>query len=558
MEIMRKPSVWVGLLVGALVTAPIIALFFLGDTLAQLPLPPLDAIDFAARVLPGDVITFGIDTMVGVIRGLDLGRTDTSAKLAEQMIGTVTLFITGVVASGVLFAVLNRMERRFSFAGGLAVGLVLGLIFAGIHLGLGFPNSLSPLVRVLWIVGVFLLWGLAIGWIYNDLRRLQPVAAPEASAQQIDRRQFLVRVGGATATLTVLGAGLSLALRPEDTQASVASVPTATPEPASTAEASSTAEAAATEEAVGTAEAVMDAGGIQPAPGTRPEYTPLEQHYRIDIASRPIEIDGATWELPITGLVENPMTLTLDDIRNNYEARDLIVTMSCISNPLGGDLISTTRWTGVPFKAILDEVQPTGRWMKITCADGFDEVVDLELPMNDESIIIAYEWDGQPLLPKHGFPIRIHIPERYGMKQPKWITGMEVIEEWEEGYWVRRGWSKEAMVNTTSVIDTVASTETYEEDGTTYVPIGGIAYASIRGISKVEVSIDEGDWQEAQLREPLSDRSWVIWRYDWAFERGAHNFRVRAYDGNGDLQVETPADVRPDGATGIHRLMRIL
>jgi DMSO/TMAO reductase YedYZ molybdopterin-dependent catalytic subunit len=432
---------------------------------------------------------------------------------------------------------------------------LLGVIFAGIHLSLAFPSALPAAVRVFWIVGVFALWGLAIGWIYSDLSRLKPAGATSGSSvQQLDRRQFLVRVGGATATLTVLGAGLSLALRPaEESAGTVAANPTAVPQ---TSDPSATAEALATDEAQPDSSAMLDADGkLNPAPGTRPEYTPLEDHYRIDISSRPPVIDGASWVLPITGLVENPMSLTLTDLKENYEPVDLIVTMSCISNPLGGDLISTTRWTGVPFQQILDQVKPTGRWMRITAADGFDEVVDLEMVKSDPTIIIAYHWDGVPLKEKHGFPIRIHIPERFGMKQPKWITGMEVIENWEEGYWVRRGWSKDAIARTTSVIDTVAADSTYEADGVQYVPIGGIAWASRRGISKVEVRIDSGDWQEATLREPLSDRSWVIWRYDWAFESGMHNFQVRAYDGNGDLQIEDSNPVRPDGATGVHSML---
>lgn len=549
---MKKPSIWTGLLVGVLVSAPIIALFFLADALAGLPLPPLDTIDFVARTLPGDIITLGIDSMVGVIRGLNLGRTDETAKLAEQIMGTGMVLVAGVIASMIVFAVLNRMNRSASFIVALAAGLALGVIFAGIHLSLAFPSTLSPAVRVVWIVGVFLLWGLAVGWIYSDLRRLQPVAAPDTAVQQLDRRQFLVRVGGATATLTVLGAGLSLALRPQDAaETVVAANPTPMPEPSATLEAGATAEANAAAEAG----AQLDAEGkLQPAPGTRPEYTPLENHYRIDISSRPPIIDGDTWTLPITGLVETPKTYTLNELRENYEPVDLLVTMACISNPLAGDLISTTRWTGIPFKTLLDEVKPTGGWMKITCADGFDEVVDLELPMNDETIIIAYAWDGQPLLEKHGFPIRIHIPERFGMKQPKWITGMEVIAEWEEGYWVRRGWSKEAMVRTTSVIDTAEAK--FEQDGTEYVSIGGIAWASRRGISKVEVRIGDGEWQEAELREPLSDRTWILWRYDWAFEPGTHNIQVRAFDGSGELQVEESNPVRPDGATGVHSLIQ--
>jgi hypothetical protein len=156
---------------------------------------------------------------------------------------------------------------------------------------------------------------------------------------------------------------------------------------------------------------------------------------------------------------------------------------------------------------------------------------------------------------RHGFPLRIYIPDRYGMKQPKWITDMEFIDEWEEGYWVRRGWSEDAIVKATSVIDTVALNDRFEDpdSGQTLVPVGGIAYAGARSISKVEVRVDDGDWVEAQLRQPpLSDKTWVLWRYDWPFEEGDHTFEVRCYDGDGTMQILEETDRRPDGATGIH------
>ncbi len=251
------------------------------------------------------------------------------------------------------------------------------------------------------------------------------------------------------------------------------------------------------------------------------------------------------------------MTLTLESLRNDYEAQDLLITMQCISNPIAGDLISTTRWTGVPLQDILEalQVQEDGRYLKITAADGFDEIVDLSLA-EDRNVMLCYEWDSKPLTERNGFPVRIYIPNRYGMKQPKWITGMEVIPEWEEGYWVRRGWSKEAIMRTVSVIDTVATEAIYESAGTNYVPLGGIAFAGARGISRVEVKIDDGEWTEAQLREPLSDRTWVIWRYDWPFAEGFHDFSVRCVDGEGNPQIEEPNPVRPDGATGVHTVGR--
>jgi hypothetical protein len=138
------------------------------------------------------------------------------------------------------------------------------------------------------------------------------------------------------------------------------------------------------------------------------------------------------------------------------------------------------------------------------------------------------------------------------MKQPKWITGIEVTDEYQDGYWVERGWDKVARVNTTSVIDTVATNSIIEQDGQQFIPIGGIAYSGARGISKVEVRVDDGEWREAQLRQPLSDTSWVLWRFDWPFQEGKHTFSVRCFEGDGTQQIMEKTGIRPDGVTGIH------
>jgi hypothetical protein len=139
------------------------------------------------------------------------------------------------------------------------------------------------------------------------------------------------------------------------------------------------------------------------------------------------------------------------------------------------------------------------------------------------------------------------------MKQPKWITGIEVTDTYEEGYWVERGWDEVAQVKTTSVIDTVAVNAVYESGGRQVVPVGGIAFSGDRAISKVEVRVDGGQWTETQLRSPLSETTWAIWRYDWPFEAGHHLFEVRCVDGNGDPQIEQASEAHPSGATGIHQ-----
>lgn len=550
----KRPGFLTGLLVGALITAPLIALFFLADVLVGLPLVPYDLMNWTVRVMEGDflggLLTMGIDTMVAIIRGLNLGPTDQVAKIAEQSMFVLVLFLGGAFAGGVLFEALKRTKNELmalplgAAFGGVALGVPLAMINAAPNINLTPETAVE--INTLYIITVFMAWGAALGWIFTDMVRLQTAAARQsASVEAIDRRQFLVKLGGATATLTVVGAGLATMLRPGE------------PEVETIASTVDRAAEAANIPTVQTASrpAALPVAGLQPAPGTRPEYTTPEEHYRIDISARPPRIDGATWSMPITGLVDNPMTLTLDDLQDNYDPVSYIVTIGCISNPIAGDLISTTKWTGVSLQKIIDElgVQEEGKYLLIKSADGFFEYVSIDLIREDERVMLAYAWDDRPLTEDHGYPLRIWIPNRFGMKQPKWIESIEVVSSDEEGYWVRRGWSADALIRATSVIDTIAVNDIFTTGGRSYVPIGGIAWAGTRGVSKVEIQINDGEWQDAALRQPLSDVSWVIWRYDWAFGEGNYLITVRMIEGDGDTrQIEERAGVRPDGATGLH------
>ena len=230
------------------------------------------------------------------------------------------------------------------------------------------------------------------------------------------------------------------------------------------------------------------------------------------------------------------------------------VTLSCISGRVGSSLIGTTEWTGVSIRDVLAQVQPNAeaRYLDISSADGFHELVDLNEVQSDERMMLCYAWDGKPLPLDHGFPLRIWRPDRYGMKQPRWITSIKVTDEPREGYWVQRGWDAVAQVQATSVIDTVAAKSMYEKDGQTLVPVGGIAFAGARGISKVEIRVDNGPWEEASLRSPLSGTTWVVWRYDWPFSSGGHFFEVRCAEGDGTPQIEEERGNRPSGARGLH------
>jgi DMSO/TMAO reductase YedYZ molybdopterin-dependent catalytic subunit len=523
----NRPGILSGAVVGLLLTASLIAVFYLAWRLAGLPFAAFDVFDWMARKLPGSVVTFGIDTIVSVIRALNLGPTAETAKTAEKTMAIAGLLVTGAVAGALLFTLLRAFRGDYAYPLGVVLGATVGAPVMLISRSRNQTATAGPISSAFWILGAFLIWGAALGWSY---RRLS--AAGMAEAARIDRRRLLIRLGGTTAVITVAGAvvgNLVVGRRRRDVE----------------------------EGERWSADHILPnaAAEVKPAPGTRPEFTPLEQHYRIDINTIPPAIKEDAWRLKINGLVERPLALALDDLRGKYEPSHQFITLACISNPIAGDLIGTTRWTGVSLQHLLSDwrLKPEATHLKISSADGFFEVVPLEVVEADERVMLTYAWDGAPLLVEHGFPLRIYIPDHYGMKQPKWIQSIEATDHWEPGYWVQRGWDAQARMKATSVIDTVAvDMMIAQADAHTLVPIGGIAHAGARGVSKVEIQVDGSEWHEARLRAPLSGLTWVIWRYDWPFREGRHTFTVRCYDGAGVPQTVEETPVRPAGASGLH------
>jgi DMSO/TMAO reductase YedYZ molybdopterin-dependent catalytic subunit len=543
MEIEKKPSASVqpglltGLLVSAMVTASLISTFYLAWKVAGLPFVPFDVFDWMTRILPGQVLAFGIGAMVTVIRALNLGPTAAGAKAAEHAMAIAGMFFTGIFAGTILFGIIRALRGRYARTLGLALGIAVAVPVALISHQAGQTASTGPGLSGLWVLVAVLFWGATLGWAYQQLLIGGGTVAKHAgedTVERIDRRRFLVRLGGATAVVIVIGAvvgELAEAKRKRVRVTTGKDLLWSSTHPLPNAKAA-----------------------VKPVPGTRPEYTPLERHYRIDIDTSPPIIDPQHWRLKIDGLVEKPLALTLDELQR-FEPMHQFITLSCISNPVGGDLIGTTRWTGACLQRLLPSLrlQAGATHLKIRAADGFYEVVSLETIRSDERVMLTYAWDGVPLLPEHGFPLRIYIPDIYGMKQPKWIESIEVTDHWEPGFWVDRGWDKDARMKSTSVIDTVAVDMTIiNADHRRLVPIGGIAHAGARGISRVELQVDDGPWQEAALRTPLSDLTWVVWRYEWPFDHGKHTFRVRCYEGNGTLQIASPSPVEPSGATGLY------
>jgi DMSO/TMAO reductase YedYZ molybdopterin-dependent catalytic subunit len=532
-----RPGLATGAFVAAALTASLISVFYLAWKLAGLPFVPFDIFDWFTRILPGQVLAVGIRAMVTVIRALNLGPTAAAAKTAEHAMAIAWMFFTGLIAATILFSIIRALRGRYARALGFALGIAVGIPVALISQQVGQTASAGPGLSVVWVLVAVLFWGATVGLAYKRLLAgggTMPKPAGEDTVERIDRRRFLVRLGSASAVLTVIGAvvgELSKVTRKRVSATIGKDLLWSSTHPLPNADAA-----------------------VKPVPGTRPEYTPLERHYRIDIDTSPPMIDPQQWRLKIDGLVEKPLALTLDELQR-FEPMQQFITLSCISNPVGGDLIGTTRWSGVSLQRLLPSIllKADATHLKIRAVDGFYEIVSLETIRSDERVMLTYAWDGVPLLPEHGFPLRIYIPDLYGMKQPKWIESIEVTDHWEPGFWVDRGWDKDAQMKATSVIDTVAVDMTIiNADHRRLVPIGGIAHAGARGISKVELQLDDGPWREAELRTPLSHLTWVVWRYEWPFDHGKHTFTVRCYEGDSTPQIAAPSPVEPSGATGLY------
>ena len=560
---MRKLGLDTGALVGALLTASLMGILYLGRQLFGLPFVPYELFNWLARVLPGNLVTFGIDLMIDTMLFLGISVVDT-AKTAERVMAIVQFLAGGALAGAVYFAVMNYRQVKASLFSGLIMGALFSFPMIATSMVIT-QSTVSPFINLLWLLAIFLAWGVVLSLVYGRLKSIDDTAAaievaaaapvpaessedeavtPDiaepASVEKIGRRQFLIRLGAATATVTVVSGGLGVIL--------------ASAERRRLEQALEGSMAHNTTEGDGRSPFPNANDPVVPVPGTRPEYTPIKDHYKVFLETEPTVIDSATWVLPITGLVDNPLMLTIDDFRDNYEPRDQYVTLTCISGRVGTGLIGTTLWTGAGAQEVLADagLKENARYLFISSGDGFFESVDLDLINSDERIMFCYAWDGNILPIDHGHPLRIWIPDRYGMKQPKWITSIEVTDEYRDGYWVERNWDQVAQVKATSVIDTVAVDHIIEDGDQSFVPIGGIAYAGARGISAVEVRVDGGSWEPAELRAPLSETTWAIWRYEWPFATGDHTFEVRCREADGTPQIEEDSDARPDGSSGIH------
>ncbi len=301
------------------------------------------------------------------------------------------------------------------------------------------------------------------------------------------------------------------------------------------------------------------------APFVASEVTPNEKFYRIDTNIIVPSVDANSWRLNIRGLIKNgPLQFTYDELKAMPSTSEF-ATLECISDKIDGDLISTAYWKGVSLKSILDKAQvlPEAIYIVFRCSDGYDVGIPIDRGLMDGTIL-AYEMNGVPLPPEHGFPVRAIVPGLYGMMNAKWIADIELVDIVYEGFWQRRGWANNAKYQTHSkiVFPGDALRNRFEELFTTTnvaaigskSPIAGIAFAGDRGISKIEVSTDGGNtWQSASIKDPLSSNCWVLWALDWIPQnKGKYNIVVRATDKTGSIQTTEIRDNYPNGSTGYH------
>jgi DMSO/TMAO reductase YedYZ molybdopterin-dependent catalytic subunit len=285
--------------------------------------------------------------------------------------------------------------------------------------------------------------------------------------------------------------------------------------------------------------------------GLTPEVTPNDLFYVVDEEVLDPVIDPTTWRLTVRGKVRRTLSIGYQDLlRAPLEER--FQTLECISNEVGGDLMSTAKWVGAPLHKILARagVDPSAVEVVFTASSGYADSLSIDQAM-DDSTWVAVGMNDRVLPRAHGFPARLLSVGNYGMKNPKWLVDIEVADAPFAGYWEQRGWSKQADVKTGSRIDSPRAGGQIQSP----VTVAGVAFAGDGGISRVEVSTDGRTWQPAELKRPLSQIAWRLWRYRWTPPAtGMSTILVRAYDGRGEVQSPQKADPHPDGASGYHAI----
>ena len=498
----RRFAALAGLAAGGLAVA--LGMFFAAITDVVSPIDAVgsEVIDRAPKWLKNYAIeTFGTDD-----------------KLALR-IGIITILGIAALALGVA-----SVRRWWIGAAGIGVFGIVGAA-AAVHRPGESGSSAVPSVLGA-IVGAAVLYKLV---------RPRPIEYPGASQAPLgwDRRRFLIAGGATFGTAAVAGA---LGVQKEGQRVSDLREAAAVPLP---------------ETELETVEIPADAELFDETPF----ITPNDEFYRIDTAFSFPRIDVAKWSFEITGMVDTTMTVTYDDLLARPQV-ERVITLACVSNEVGGDLIGNAVWRGVMLSDLLNEagVQAAAEQVFSTSVDGWTCGFPVAAAFDGRDAMVAVGMNGETLPLEHGFPARLVIPGLYGyVSATKWLAKIKLTSWDEQGYWVPRGWSRDAPIKTQSRIDVVRAVSGTSGPAGEYM-IAGVAWAQHRGVEKVEVSIDNGEWQEAKLAADVSDDTWRQWLLEWEAEAGEHRIQVRATDKSGETQTAETARPDPNGATGYHTI----
>jgi len=476
-----------------------------------------------AGILPG--ATSLIDAVGQVVIDLQppgakdvvVGLFGTNDKLALEIVVTVAALVLGGVFGLVAL-------RRFA-VGAIGFG-IFGVI--GFVAGIGQVLAMPAMVALEAAVST----GVAIQTLSLLLRRLTSSTEREPDVPDPARRSFLLQSGAIGIAALAAGA-FGRSVIDAGRRAPTPSVPL--PAPAEIVPA-----------------LAPDTDLSTTVANLTPIVMPNDSFYRIDTALLTPSLDTDTWQLRIHGLVEREITLDWQQLIT-MPMFEQYVTIACVSNEVGGRLVGNAKWTGVRLRDVLALAGPTATATQMVgrSIDGWTSGTPMDWVMDpSREPMIALEMNGEPLPRAHGYPARLIIPGLYGyVSATKWLAEIE-LTTWEgyDAYWVPLGWAKKGPILTQSRIDTPRGSVAVGR-----VPIAGLAWAPDRGISKVEVGIDDV-WREATLSAPISKATWVQWLYPWDATAGEHSISVRATDGTGVLQEEIPSRPAPDGARGWHTI----
>ncbi|HEV2893807.1 MAG TPA: molybdopterin-dependent oxidoreductase, partial [Actinomycetota bacterium] len=499
---------------------------------ASFPFPPLGLAQRLLRLVPGPVAVFFIDLLGHwALRLFAVGFTAGSI-LAGGAAAVLVGRRPAAGGPGAHAAEGGSPRLHRSRAAWLAGGR-LGLVAHGGYRGQpGAPSRLvyGAVVAVAAVAYVSVLQG-ALGRLERD-----PVPAP-ASGLGRTRRELLRAIVGAAGLLATGFAIRRLTGGIGDSGGQ----PLARP-------------AGAAPVRPAPAPAPGDDPGAWEIAGLTPEVTSNRLHYTVDESIIDPNVDRGSWRLRIEGLVGRPVVLGYDELLA-MPSTEQYVTLQCISNLVGGDLVGTAKWTGVPLARVLERAGGAGQGavrVVFHAVGGYSDSLPIAKALDPETVI-AYGMNGRSLPRAHGFPARIIAPGIYGMKNVKWLERIEVVDYDYEGYWQRSdGWDNVAEIKTASRIDVPQELTSAESAGV----VAGLAWAGDRGIRRVEVSLDGGaSWVPATLRRELARAAWRQWRLPLpAGASGRHRLKVRATDGRGDLQTPRPAPPHPSGASGYHEV----